>query len=130
MGRIKTLAEKHKRFGYRRVYILLRKAGEIINHKKVFRLWQSMNLSLPKKRPRKKIMKMAASGLKAEFRNHVWTYDFMFDRLNNGRKIKVLMLEDEFTTGRGRSTSSRGAGETLAEREGGKFQFESAGRVF
>lgn len=69
--RIKTLAQKDKRFGYRRVYILLRRSGEIINHKKVFRLWQSMNLSLPKKRPRKKIMKSAANGLCAQFCNHV-----------------------------------------------------------
>lgn len=97
MARIKTLAQKHKRFGYRRVYIELQKAGEIINHKKVFRLWQIMKLSLPKKRPRKKMVKTAANGLQSQFRNHVWTYDFMFDRLNNGRKIKVLMLQDEFT---------------------------------
>jgi hypothetical protein len=76
-------------------------------------------------------MKMAASGLKAEFRNHVWTYDFMFRPLNNGRKNQVLMLEDEVYGREGeRSQSSPGSRGNLGRTGRRKVSIRTRGTSF
>jgi len=98
MKRIKKLALKHPRFGYRRIWALLVRAGELINAKKVYRLWRELKLALPKRRPKKKrarpfvgIMPIATKA------NQIWTYDFVFDEAVSGRKLKMLTLIDEYT---------------------------------
>ena len=89
--RIKELALKHPRFGYRRIWALLTRAGELINVKRVYRLWRELKLALPKRRPKKKrarpfvgIMPIATQA------NQIWTYDFVFDEAVSGRKLKML----------------------------------------
>ena len=96
--RIKELALKYPRFGYRRIWALLVRAGELINVKRVYRLWRELKLSLPKRRPRKArakpfigIMPIASQA------NQIWTYDFVFDEAVSGRKLKMLTLIDEYT---------------------------------
>ena len=96
--RIKELALKHPRFGYRRIWALLKRAGELINVKRVYRLWRELKLALPKRRPKKKrarpftgIMPTALAA------NQIWTYDFVFDEAVSGRKLKMLTLIDEYT---------------------------------
>ena len=98
MKRIKELALKHPRFGYRRIWALLVRAGESINVKRVYRLWRELKLALPKRRPRKArakpfigIMPVATEA------NRIWTYDFVFDEAVSGRKLKMLTLIDEYT---------------------------------
>ena len=96
--RIKELALKHPRFGYRRIWALLRRAGELINVKKVYRLWRELKLALPKRRPKKKRAGPFAGIMpKAEAANRIWTYDFVFDESVSGRKLKMLTLIDEYT---------------------------------
>ncbi len=96
-NKLKEISEKHKRYGYRRAHALVVREGEIVNHKRVYRLWRLQGLCLPRKRPRKKIKRGNGLPFMAECPNHVWTYDFMFDALYNGRRLKVLTVEDEFT---------------------------------
>jgi len=95
--KLKAIAKRFKRFGYRRVHALIVRSGEIVNHKRIYRLWRLLCLCLPRKRPRKKPKKRDPIPMLAECPNHVWTYDFMFDALQNGRRLKILTLEDEFT---------------------------------
>ena len=96
--RIKDLAMKYPRFGYRRVWAMLRRAGMAINHKRVYRLWRRLGLALARKRPKKR-----RSGVrpgispKAAKANQIWTYDFVFDQVVSGRKLKMLTLIDEYT---------------------------------
>ncbi len=71
--------------------------GEIANYKRIYRLWRLQGLCLPRKRPRKKSKRLDPTPMLAECPNHVWTYDFMSDALHNGRRLKVLTVEDEFT---------------------------------
>ncbi len=97
LEKLKYIADRHKRYGYRRAHVLLVREGEIINHKKVYRLWRLHDLCLPRRRPRKKIRARNRISLTAECPNHIWSYDFMFDSLYNGRRLKVLTVEDEFT---------------------------------
>jgi putative transposase len=95
--KLKTIAQRFKRFGYRRAHALSVRSGEIVNHKRIYRLWRQLGLCLPRKRPRKKSKRRDPIPRLAECPNHVWTYDFMFDALHNGRKLKILTVEDEFT---------------------------------
>jgi len=67
--------------------------------KKVYRLWKSEKLSLPKRRPRKPRAKRGVGIVpKAEKANQVWTYDFVFDQSLSGRSLKMLTLIDEYTS--------------------------------
>ena len=96
--RLKTIAEKHPRYGYRRACVLLRRDGEEVNHKRVHRVWREAGLSLPLRRPRRKRAGTSALTCSHAIRpNHVWTYDFVFDRCANGQQIKLLTVVDEYT---------------------------------
>jgi len=96
--RLRELALEHPRFGYRRIWALLKREDFNVNLKCVYRLWKQQNLSLPKKRPRKPRAK-ATVGIvpKATRPNQVWTYDFVFDQSLSGRSLKMLTLIDEYT---------------------------------
>jgi putative transposase len=95
--KLQAIARRFKRFGYRRAHALIVRSGEVVNHKRIYRLWRLLGLCLPKKRPRKKSHRRDPIALLAQCPNHVWTYDFMFDALDNGQRLKILTLEDEFT---------------------------------
>lgn len=96
--RLRELAMRHPRFGYRRIHALLKRAGFKVNLKCVYRLWKQQNLSLPKRRPRKMRAK-ATVGIDppATRANQIWTYDFVFDQSLSGKSLKMLSLIDEFT---------------------------------
>lgn len=98
---LKELARLYPRFGYRRLHqMLLRRHPESkpVNVKRVRRLCVLSGLSLPM---RKKKKKRRGQGTKspviAEYPNHVWAYDFVFDWTEHGRQLKFLTLVDEFT---------------------------------
>lgn len=96
--RIRQLAMKHPRFGYRRIWACLRRERIKINLKKVYRLWKLEKLSLPKKRQRKpRARPLIGIMPKAEKANQIWTYDFIFDQSLSGKSLKMLTLIDEFT---------------------------------
>lgn len=95
--KIKTMATTHKRYGYRRVWALLRREGERVNIKRVHRLWRKEGLTLPQRRPRKRLRRGGSVPLSARYPNHVWTYDFMQDQTADGRTLRILTIVDEFT---------------------------------
>jgi len=95
--RLKALAHRHPRYGYRRVTILLRREGYSINFKRVHRLWKQLGLSLRQRPKRKRRHGLGSVPQKAEFPNHVWTYDFVEDACVNGQKLRLLTVVDEFT---------------------------------
>lgn len=94
---LKKIAMKFKRFGYRCSLAVLRREGQTINHKRVYRIWKLSGLSLPKKAQRKPRPGNSTLPCQASFINHVWTYDFLFDSLADGRKLKILTVIDEFS---------------------------------
>jgi putative transposase len=95
--KIKEIAGKYKRFGYRRIWAMLRREGTEANHKKVRRICKSLGLTLPRRVIRKRRGTTGKFPYQAAFENHVWTYDFVFDSLVNGRQLKILTIVDEFT---------------------------------
>jgi putative transposase len=97
-GELRLIATRYKRFGYRRVHAMLRRGGQVINHKRVARLWRICGLGLPRRRPRRRYKPQPSTAPQQASRpNEVWTYDFMHDACANGRKLKLLTVTDEFT---------------------------------
>jgi len=95
---IHKLAIRHSRYGYRRITVLLKREGFKVNKKRVHRIWKSEGLSLPQRRPRRR-KRGVTGGIvnKAEYPNHVWSYDFVEDRTERGGKLRILVIIDEYT---------------------------------
>lgn len=96
-GEIKAVALERPRFGYRRIHIILRKNGLKINHKKVFRIYKELGLQVRKRGSRKRAVGPRLRKIKATEINQIWSLDFMADRLEDGRKIRLLNILDEFS---------------------------------
>jgi putative transposase len=98
LQRIRELAFQHKRYGYRRIWVLLRREGLLVNMKRVKRLWKQEGLQVRKKQKRKR--RGGVTTLlpqRAKTVNHVWTVDFVHDRLSRGGNLRLLSVVDEFT---------------------------------
>lgn len=86
------------RVGYRMVTDLMRNGGIKINHKRVERIWREEGLKLPKKQSKKRRLWLTDGScirLRAEHKNHVWSYDFIEDKTYKGKKIRILNIIDE-----------------------------------
>jgi putative transposase len=95
--RLKELAQERRRFGYRRLHVMLRREGFAINHKRTERIYHAEALNLNIRRRRKLASLLRTEIPKPTHRNHIWSMDFMRDALANGRTIKVLPIVDEYT---------------------------------
>jgi transposase InsO family protein len=93
-------AAKHPRFGSPRVLRLLNRNGWRVNHKRIERLWRREGLKVPQRQRKRRRLGHSANSCsrrKAERRNHVWTYDFVMDRTEDGKRLKFLTIVDEYT---------------------------------
>jgi putative transposase len=97
LPRLKELAARHPRYGYRRLHVLLRREGHAVNVKRVRRLCVLHGLKLSRRRRRKRRGVATGVPCRAEYPNHVWAYDLVHDACRDGRKLKILTVEDEFT---------------------------------
>ena len=97
---IVRLASTYGRYGYRRITALLRAEGWRANHKRVERIWREEGLRVPLKQPKRGRLYIndgSCIRLRPCWRNHVWSYDFVSDRLYNGKKVRMLTVIDEYT---------------------------------
>jgi putative transposase len=97
---INKLAKRYKRYGYRMITAKLKQDGWIVNHKRIQRIWQKEGLQVPYRHKFKKAKGTSDNSCtvkKAKYPNHVWTYDFISDQSENGGKLKLLTVLDEFT---------------------------------
>jgi hypothetical protein len=88
---IVRLASKYGRYGYRRITALLRAEGWKVNHKRVERIWREEGLKVPIKQPKRGRLYLndgSCIRLRSCWKNHVWSYDFVLDRLEDGKRIK------------------------------------------
>jgi transposase InsO family protein len=98
--RLHELAKKHPGSGYRRMTRLLRRAGMKINKKRVQRLWREEGLRNPLRKRRKRARGHSENSCamkNAEYKNHVWCWDFTMDETSEGRRLKWFSVMDEFT---------------------------------
>ena len=94
------LAKQYGRYGYRKIAHFLRIEGWTANHKKIERLWREEGLQLPhrhKKRKRLYHKDGSVIRLRPQYPGHIWSVDFVHDKLSNGRSYKMLTVLDEYT---------------------------------
>lgn len=95
--RLAELAQERSRFGYRRLHVLLRREGLVVNHKRVLRLYRLAGLGL-RRRKRKRMPGVARGALGfPSGPNECWALDFVSDTLAWGRRIRCLTVVDCFT---------------------------------
>ena len=95
--RLRELAGERRRFGYRRLHVMLVREGRMVNHKRIYRLYQEEGLSV-RKRSRKRVSREARVPLPAPSGpNQLWSLDFVSDTLSWGRKIRMLTVVDAYT---------------------------------
>jgi putative transposase len=100
LERMLELVRVHPRYGYRRIWALLRQEGWRVNRKRIWRLWKVQGLKVPQKQHKRRRLGSGGHGLlrrRATGKNQVWAWDFIFDRTANGRSLKWLTLIDEYT---------------------------------
>jgi transposase InsO family protein len=101
--RMNGLADLHPRYGYRRIWALLRSEGWSVNRKRIERLWRLEGHRVPPRRSKasgRRAQGDASSALwalPATAPNDVWSYDFMSARTQNGAPIRILNVVDEYT---------------------------------
>jgi putative transposase len=101
LDEMRRLVRNYPRYGSERVHELLVGTGCRVNFKRLHRLWKQEHLQVPRKqRKRRRLPGQSANGCvrhRARHPHHVWSYDFLTDRTEDGRQLKLLVVIDEFT---------------------------------
>ena len=95
-AKLTELAGQRPRFGYRRLGVLLEKSGEVVNHKRLLRVYQQVGLAV-RRRERKRLARDRVGMPVLSRPNQEWSIDFVSDALANGRAIRSLTVLDDFT---------------------------------
>lgn len=95
--RLLALAAQRRRFGYRRLHLLLRREGFAVNHKKLYRIYGEEKLVVRKRSGRKRALGMRSPIAMPTGGNERWSLDFVSDALGCGRRFRVLAVVDDFT---------------------------------
>ena len=95
--KLRELANQRRRFGYRRLHILLRREGVMINRKKTQRLYQEEGLAVRRRRSRKRAVGTRAPAPVLALSNERWSLDFVHDQMASGRRLRVLNVVDDVT---------------------------------
>ena len=95
--RMKAIAHERRRFGYRRIHVLLKREGVSVNHKRLFRLYREEKLSVRKRGGRKRALGTRAPMLVPLLPNQRWSLDFVSDQFTDCRRFRVLTVIDDCT---------------------------------
>ena len=98
---MRRITRQEPRFGSQRTYRELVADGWRVNHKRIERLWRQEHMQVPRKQHRRRRLPGTSENScirrRAECINHVWSYDFLVDRTEDGRQLKLLAVIDEYT---------------------------------
>jgi putative transposase len=94
---MRELAHARRRFGYRRLHVLLRREGERSSRNRIYRLYRSEGLSVRKRKARRRATGTRAPILVVAKANARWSLDFVHDQLANGRRFRILNIVDDMT---------------------------------
>lgn len=95
--RLKAMAAERRRFGYRRLHVLLRREGHVVNHKRLFRVYREEKLNVRRRGGRKRAIGTRAPMLVPMAPNERWSLDFVSDQLTDGRRLRILCVVDDCT---------------------------------
>jgi transposase InsO family protein len=96
-ARLRDLANERRRFGYRRLFILLRRDGELSGINRIYRLYREEGLGVRKRKGRKRAIGVRAPILVEARPNARWSLDFVHDQMANGRRFRILNITDDVT---------------------------------
>jgi putative transposase len=96
-GRLKALAQERRRFGYRRLHVLLRREGWRVNRKRVQRIYREERLMVRKRGGRKRALGTRAPMAVPDRPNARWSLDFVHDQMTDARRFRVLVVVDDCT---------------------------------
>jgi putative transposase len=96
-ARLRELAAQRRRFGYRRLHVLLRRDGTRLNHKKLRRLYREERLQVRRRGGRKRALGTRAPIALPQGPNQRWSMDFLSDAMTDGRRFRILAIVDDFT---------------------------------
>jgi transposase InsO family protein len=96
-ARIVDLAQRHRRYGVGMIHLKLRQAGELVNYKRVERLYSLEQLHIRRRRRKKIPVSERQPLIRPGAANEVWSMDFVFDRIASGRSVKCLVVVDDGT---------------------------------
>ena len=91
------LARERRRFGYRRLHVMLKREGHAVNHKKLFRLYREEKLAVRRRGGRKRAIGTRAPMLIPLRPNERWSLDFVSDQFTDGRRFRILTIVDDCT---------------------------------
>lgn len=95
--KICKIADERRRFGYRRIHTLLKREGMVVNHKRMFRVYQELQIKVRKRGSRKRALGTRIGEIQARVPNECWSLDFVHDTLQCGRKIRLFVVIDACT---------------------------------
>ena len=96
--RIRTICQTRVRYGYRRVHVLLRREGWVINEKRTRRVYNEIGMQLRNKTPKRRVKAaLRADRTPPSRSNEVWAMDFVHDQLAMGTKLRILTVIDTFS---------------------------------
>jgi putative transposase len=95
--KIIALAQRHRRYGAAMIYLKLRQTGELVNHKRIERLYALEKLQVRRRRRKKIAVSERQPLIRPGAANEVWSADFVFDRIASGRMLKCLVIVDDAT---------------------------------
>jgi putative transposase len=95
--RLRALAHERRRFGYRRLHVLLRREGFLVNHKRLFRLYREERLMVRRRGGRKRALGARAPLAVPQWPNDRWSLDFVADQFIDGRRLRILVVVDDCT---------------------------------
>lgn len=96
-GRLRALAMRYRRYGYRRLHALLQREGYVINHKKVHRLYREEGLQVRARKHCRRTARVRCPIPEAARKNQRWSVDFVSDQLMDGRRMRCLTVVDDYT---------------------------------
>ena len=97
LARLQELAAERRRFGLRRLGVMLRRDGLVINHKRVYRVYSEANLRVRKRLKRRVALGRGDRAPVVSSRNERWSLDLVHDTLQDTRRIRALTIVDDFT---------------------------------
>jgi putative transposase len=95
--RLRALAHERRRFGYRRLHVLLRREGYVVNHKRVYRIYREERLLVRRRGGRKRALGTRSPIAVPQLANERWSLDFLSDQLVDGRRFRILAVVDDCT---------------------------------
>ena len=94
---IKRVSRERRRFGYRRIHVMIEREGHMVNHKKLRRIYTEEKLQVRRRGGRKRALGTRKPMVLPDGSNQRWSLDFVSDAFTDGRRFRILTVVDDFT---------------------------------